>query len=61
MAIAEYDGDQTSTQAERIAYMDAFMSVLATLPYEDAKEDWLPQKIRTAQDWLLEQGIVQPK
>src|SRR5207253_1582333 len=37
LAIAEYDGHQNSTQAQRIAYLDAFIAVLVTLPYEDAE------------------------
>lgn len=61
IAIAEYDGLQTSTQVERIAYLDAFMAVLATLPYEDVEGDWLGQRIKAAQAWLLEQGLSQPK
>ena len=58
LAIAEYDGHQTTTQAERIAYLDAFLAVLATLPYEDTEGDWLGQRIKAAQEWLLDQGIV---
>lgn len=61
LAIAEYDGHQTSAQAERIAYLDAFVSVLVTLPYDDSKGDWLSHRITTAKKWLLDQDIVQPK
>jgi hypothetical protein len=61
IAIAEYDGHQSTTQAQRIAYLDAFVSVLATLPYENVEGDWLSHRIRAAQEWLLDQGIMQPK
>lgn len=61
LAIAEYDGRQSPMKAERIAYVDAFLAVLATLPYEDPTEDWLHQRIKAAQKWLLDQGIKQPK
>jgi hypothetical protein len=46
---------------ERIAYLDAFVSVLITLPHGDGEEDWLNQRIKTAQNWLLSQGLTQPK
>ena len=61
LAIVEYDGLQTATQAERIAYLDAFMAVLATLPYEDFEGDWLAQRIKVTQAWLLDQGLQQAK
>lgn len=61
LAIAEYDGQQSPTQAERIAYLDAFLAVLANLPYEDVSEDWLAHRIKTAQVWLLDQGMGQPQ
>ena len=61
LAIAEYDGQQTTTQAERIAYLDAFVLVLITLPYEGAKDNWLDQRVNTAKDWLTDQGIPLPK
>lgn len=60
LAIAEYDGHQTATQAERIAYLDAFVSVLVTLPHEDGEGDWLSQRITAAKEWLLDQNIPQP-
>lgn len=50
-----------ASQAERIAYLDAFMAVLATLPYEDVEGDWLSHKIVEAKKWLLDQRIAQPK
>lgn len=50
LAIAEYDGLQNSTQAERIAYQDAFMAVLVTLPYEDLEGDWLAHRINAAKE-----------
>lgn len=61
LAIAEYDGLQSPIQAQRIAYLDAFVSVLVTLPYDSNKEDWLPQRLNAAQNWLLDQRIKQPK
>ena len=60
LAIAEYDGHQNSIQAQCIAYLDAFVSVLITLPYEDAEGDWLAYRIRAAQNWLLDQDLSQP-
>ena len=65
LAIAEYDGQQSSTQAQRIAYQDAFITVLNTLPYEEAEgyydEDWLTRRIKAAQSWLVAQGLQQPE
>jgi len=61
LAIIEYDGAQTPAQAERISYLDAFVSVLVTLPCEDTEGDWLGYKITAAKKWLLDQGIVQPR
>ena len=64
LAICEYNGHQTSSQAKRIAYLDSFMSVLGTLPYDAAgrfEKDWLEQRIKSAQDWLVAQGLEQPK
>jgi hypothetical protein len=48
LAIAEYDGQQTHLQAQRIAYLDAFISILSTLAEKDPHQDWLAQKIQTA-------------
>jgi hypothetical protein len=65
LAIAEYDGHQTPTQAQRIAYQDAFIAALNTLPYEETEgyydEDWLTRRIKAAQSWLVAQGLHQPK
>lgn len=60
-AIAEYDGQQTLAQAERIAYLDAFVAVLVALPHEDTEGDWLSDKIAEGKKWLLDQGMAQPK
>lgn len=60
LAIAEYDGKQTSSQAERIAYVDAFVSVLITLPYDETERNWLSHRITVTKNWLLDQGMVQP-
>jgi len=61
LAIAEYDGFQSSTHAQRIAYLDAFTAVLVTLPYDDMDGDWLSQRVKAAQEWLGDQGMSQPK
>ena len=61
LAIAEYDGLQPPSQAERIAYLDAFVTVLVTLPHDDGEGDWLSRKIVEAKKWLLDQGMAQPK
>ncbi|OJW55193.1 MAG: hypothetical protein BGO67_05320 [Alphaproteobacteria bacterium 41-28] len=61
IAIAEYDGQQTPAQAQRIAYQDAFIAVLNTLPYKDHYEcNWLDQRIKATKEWLMAQGIKQP-
>lgn len=57
LAIAKYDGQQTSTQVEWSANMDAFVS----LPYDDPKGDWLSYRINVTKEWLVNQGIVQQK
>jgi hypothetical protein len=65
VAIAHYEGRQSIMQATRIAYLDNLMDVLRTLPYSDNEErdqgDWLKQRIKETQEWLLAQGIEQPK
>ena len=62
LAIAEYDGCQNEIQAERIAYQDAFISVLNALP-DDQERDlgvrrWLDQRIKASQDWLEQEGVL---
>ncbi|EKE09453.1 MAG: hypothetical protein ACD_16C00167G0004 [uncultured bacterium] len=47
-AIAEVDGCQNSMQAQRIAYLDSFISLLSALADHDPHQDWLLQKIQTA-------------
>lgn len=65
LAIAEYDGQQTHLQAQRIAYLDAFMAVLSALPYEEEDgyydEDWLTRRVKATQRWLSLEGLQQPK
>lgn len=62
IAIAQYDGQQSSLQAQRIAYQDAFIAVLNALPYKDMeREDWLEERIGAAKEWLLNQGLEQQK
>ena len=48
LAIAEYDGQQTPLQAQRIAYLDAFISLLLDLAKDDLEKGWLAQKIQIA-------------
>ncbi len=48
IAIAEVDGNQNPIQAHRIAYLDAFISLLSALAEDDPYQDWLAQKIQTA-------------
>ncbi len=58
IAIAQYDGHQNTTQAQRIAYQDSFIAVLNTLPYEENYgKDWLAQRIKETQMWLVDQGL----
>lgn len=58
LAIAEYDGHQTSVQAQRIAYQDAFITVLNALPFKDTeREDWFEERIKAAREWLLAQSF----
>jgi hypothetical protein len=47
-AIAEYDGQQNPVQAHRIAYLDAFISILSTLAEDNSHQDWLTQKLQAA-------------
>ena len=65
LAIAEYDGKQNTLEAERIAYLDAFVSVLMAFPLEDPTlstgEDWLDHKITSAKEWLRGQGMRVPR
>lgn len=65
LAISEYDGQQTHLQAQRIAYLDASIAVLASLPYEEKEghydEDWLTRRIKATQHYLAAQGLQQPK
>lgn len=52
LAIAEYDGGQTPLHAQRIAYLDAFISVLTALPAMDSQKNWLDMRIQTALAWI---------
>lgn len=66
LAITEYDGHQPSSQAQRIAYLDAFMAVLAALPWESPDQEgyennWLDSKISAAREWLKDQGMQEPE
>ncbi|MBY0273476.1 MAG: hypothetical protein K2X02_08765, partial [Alphaproteobacteria bacterium] len=48
LAIAEYGGQQTQLQAQRIVYLDAFISLLSDQAKDDLEKDWLAQKIQIA-------------
>lgn len=65
LAIAEYDGHRSSTQAQHIAYQDAFIAVLNTLPYESmergCEESWLDQRIKAAKERLSTEKITFPR
>lgn len=65
LAIAEHDGQQSPSQAERIAYQDAFISVLMMIPQEADEashdNDWLDARITAAKEWLQAQNLFQPK
>jgi hypothetical protein len=52
LAIAEYDGDQIDIQAQRIAYLDAFISALTSLPATETQRDWLDMRIQTCLAWI---------
>lgn len=62
LAIAEYDGQQNSLEAHRIAYQDAFISVLNALPDREPAEMglklWLTQRIKRAQDGLVSEDVL---
>lgn len=62
LAIAEHDGQQNSLEAHRIAYQDAFISVLNALSDQESAEMelklWLTHRIKRAQDWLASEGIL---
>jgi hypothetical protein len=48
LAIAEHDGHQSSSQTQRIAYLDTFITILSNLAKNDPHKDWLAQKIQIA-------------
>jgi hypothetical protein len=56
LAIAEYDGGQTPLHAHRIAYLDAFISVMNALPATDSQKDWLEKRIQTSLTWIEAPG-----
>lgn len=58
LAIAEYDGQQTLTQAHRMAYLDAFISLLSDLAEDDPHQDWLAEKIQTVLATLEDQNFL---
>jgi hypothetical protein len=48
VAIAEYDGEASPVQANSIAYLDAFLSILFDISELDPQKDWLAQRVQTA-------------
>jgi hypothetical protein len=48
LAIAEYDGEQTPVHAQKIAYLDGFISISSNLGEDAPHKDWLAQKIQIA-------------
>jgi len=47
-AIAEYDGKASPVQANCIAYLDAFLSILFDLTALDFQRDWFAEEIQIA-------------
>jgi hypothetical protein len=63
IAIAEYDGKQDAILAYRIAYEGAIMAILNANPPNDLVRpnvDWLQDRIKSAEDYLIAQGIARP-
>jgi len=57
LSIADSDGYQPSVQAQKIAYLDAFISLLSDLAEDDPHQDWLAQQIQTALSILEAQNF----
>jgi hypothetical protein len=58
LAITEVDGDITTLHAHRIAYLDAFITLLTALAEEEPNcQDWLNPKIQIALAWLESQEL----
>jgi hypothetical protein len=63
IAIAEYDGQQDTLQAHRIAYESAVITVLNANPPNGSVKpgvDWLNERIKSVENWLLLEGIERP-
>jgi hypothetical protein len=63
LAIAEYDGHQSTAQAERIAYQDAFIAILLSLPEQHSSpkislNEWLNRRIHSAKAWHSTQDYI---
>lgn len=61
LAIAGYDGHTSPEQAKKIAYQDAFIAALTSLPAEDDKaslQDWLHHRIQAAHSYLTTQDFA---
>jgi hypothetical protein len=64
VAIAEYDGGQSVKQAHRIAYLDAFTTLLSNTLVNNCLHingDWFMETVRVTQDLLKTQGMSQPE
>lgn len=57
LSIAEYEGETSPVEAHRIAYLDAFISVLTSLPATASQRGWLGMRIQTALAWIEAQGF----
>ena len=58
LAITEVDGSITTLHAHRIAYLDAFITLLTVLAQEEPEyQDWLNTKIQIALAWLESQEL----
>ena len=63
LAIAEYDGHQSPSQSQRIAYQDAFIAVLLALPEQPSSSkislnEWLNRRIHSAKAWHSTQDYI---
>ena len=67
LAIAEWEGGQSPLHAQRIAYQDAFIATLVSLPEQlccdtTSPQEWLSRRIHSANAWLTTQdSILRPK
>ncbi len=57
LSIAEYDGEASTLQAHRMAYLDAFITILTDLSSSETQRDWLAEKIQIALATLEAQNL----